>query len=116
MNDDVIWQRERRSDQAEGHGWIQNDEIRAERLRQRIHSPHHPGMWKENRLLRAMDFEWLTAIELVGPFVWRGQYRKGITRQPPPPFPQQGLDTADLGGKVVRDKKMFHRRPVSLLS
>ena len=109
MQHHVVGQIERRADQAERDGGVDDDEAGADLGGEPVDASGHERVWQQNRFGDSLDPERLLGVELGRAVVRAGQHSELIGRQPAPPLPQQRLDATDLGWEVVRDEEVFHR-------
>jgi hypothetical protein len=105
---EVVRQLQRRPDETERDGGVEDHEVGAEVLRQVVDLLDHPRMREQYRLACAFDAVGLAGVEFGRARVRAGEHGERLGRQPTPPFPEQRLDAADLGWEVVGDQQVLH--------
>jgi hypothetical protein len=103
-----VRQLQRRADQSERHGRVEDHEVGPDILGQVVDLLDHPRMREQHWLTRALDAVGLAGIEFGRARVRAGEHGERFGRQATPPFPQQRLDAADLGREVVGDQQVLH--------
>ena len=105
---EVVGKLQRRPDQAERDGGVDDDEVGAEVLGQFVDLMDHPRVREQHGLAGPFDAVGLAGVELGRARIRAGEHGERLGRQPAPPLPQQRLDPADLRRKVVGDEQVLH--------
>ena len=95
-------------EEAERQGRVEDDELGADLVGERVDLATQDGVRQQHRLLAAHDPEGLLGIPGGGAVVRRGEDGDLVGGQPAPQLPQVGLDAAELRREVVGDEQVPH--------